>query len=119
MTSLSSATEAVIRNHLQAFKEHRGLDAILADYRDDASFLAEEQIYSGKAEIRRFFERFIQDLPPDAIERFELRSLRVVEELAYITWSAGSALPLGTDTFVVKGGKIASQTCAIYASRAG
>lgn len=50
-----------------------------------------------------------------AIERFSLRSLRVGGDIAYITWSVGSAIPLGTDTFVVDNGKIVSQTFAMYA----
>jgi hypothetical protein len=33
-----------------------------------------------------------------------------------ITWSAGTDVPLGTDTFVVRDGKIVSQTFAMCAS---
>jgi hypothetical protein len=34
-------------------------------------------------------------------------------DLGYITWSAGAALPLGTDTFLVRDGKIVAQTFAL------
>ena len=54
-------------------------------------------------------------LPPQAIAQFTLRSLRVQGDVVYITWSAGPELPLGTDTFVVRKGRIASQTFAMYA----
>ena len=114
MTSHSPTTETVVRNHLQAFQERRGIDAILEDYADDASFLSEDQVYLGKTEIRGFFERFVAALPPGTVERFALRSLRVEGPLAYITWSAGSAVPLGTDTFVVRDGRITAQTFAMY-----
>lgn len=114
MGTQSSITETVVRNHLQAFIEQRGIDAILEDYADSARFLSEDRVYSGKAEIRGFFERFVVALPPGTVERFELRTLRVDGPLAYITWSAGSAVPLGTDTFVVDDGKITSQTFAMY-----
>ena len=40
---------------------------------------------------------------------------RVDGNIAYITWSIGSDVPLGTDTFVVDNGKIVSQTFAMYA----
>ena len=40
--------------------------------------------------------------------------LNVDGELAYITWSAGREIPLGTDTFVVRNGKIVAQTVAAY-----
>lgn len=110
-------TEAVVRHHLQAFLEQQGLDAILADYADDACFLSEGRAYCGKSAIREFFDGFIAALPPRAIGEFALRSLRVQGDVAYITWSAGPDLPLGTDTFVVRQGRIVSQTFAMYGAR--
>jgi ketosteroid isomerase-like protein len=109
-----AATETVVRRHLQAFIEQQGLDAILADYADDACFLSEGRAYCGKSAIREFFDGFIAALPPRAIGEFALRSLRVQGDVAYITWSAGPELPLGTDTFVVRQGRIVSQTFAMY-----
>ena len=114
MSNHASATEAIIRNHLQAFIEQRGIAAILSDYDDDARFYSEARTYLGKHEIGSFFEDFIASLPPEATKRFSLRTLRVDGDLAYITWSAGSEIPLGTDTFVVRNGKIVSQTFAMH-----
>lgn len=111
-------TETVVRSHLQAFIEQKGIAAILSDYDDEACFLCEDKTYSGKREIRDFFEHFIAALPQQAINRFALRSLRVAGDVAYITWSVDPELPLGTDTFVVRQGKIVSQTFAMYAARA-
>jgi ketosteroid isomerase-like protein len=115
MNTESSGTETVVRNHLQAFLEQKGIDAILADYDDDARFYSEAQIYRGKQEIHGFFMGFIRSLPIGAIDHFSLRSLRVAGKVAFITWSVGSDIPLGTDTFVVDDGKIVSQTFAMYA----
>lgn len=118
MKTFSSVTEDIVRNHLRAFLDQEGLDAILEDYASDASFLAESRTYRGKSEIREFFESFIAALPPQAIRQFRLRSLRCEENVAHITWSAGEELPLGTDTFVICDGKIVSQTFAMYAPAA-
>ena len=109
-----SDTESVVRNHVQAFVEQKGIDAILRDYQEDARFLSDIRTYHGKREIRRFFETFIASLPPDGINRFSLRTLRVEGEIAYITWGVGDDVPLGTDTFVVRNGKIVSQTFAMH-----
>ena len=46
---------------------------------------------------------------------FSLRCQRFEGNVAYITWSVGDELPLGTDTFVVRGDRIVSQTFAMYA----
>lgn len=112
----SSDTETIVRHHLQAFVEQQGLDAILSDYADDACLLGEGRAYCGKPSIREFFAGFIAALPPRAIDQFTLRSLRVQGELAYISWSAGPMLPLGTDTFVVRRGRIVAQTFAMHAA---
>lgn len=107
-------TEAVVRNHLRTFIEQKGVEAMLEDYHDDARFHGEDRVYRGKREIGQFFTAFIAGLPERGIERFTLRSLRVDGELAYITWHVGHEIPLGTDTFVVRGGKIVSQTFAMH-----
>ena len=115
MNPQSPATEAVVRHHLTAFLERRGVDAIVADYSEAAHFHTEAEVYVGKQEIHGFFEHFIEALPAGGIDRFELRSLHVEGDLAYITWNVGSDIPLGTDTFVVDDGKIVAQTFAMYA----
>jgi ketosteroid isomerase-like protein len=111
----SAVTESVVRNHLQAFLEQKGVTAIVSDYDDDARFYSEAEVYHGKQAIHGFFSAFIAALPVDALDRFTLRTLRVDRDIAYITWCVGSDIPLGTDTFVVKHGKIVSQTFAMYA----
>lgn len=114
MRTEPSDTEAVVQTHLEAFVQQMGIDAIVRDYHDDARFLSEARTYHGKREIRQFFEAFLASLPPKAIDRFSLRTLRVEGEVAYITWSVGDDVPLGTDTFVVRDGKIVSQTFAMH-----
>ena len=115
MNTQSSVTETVVRNHLQAFLEQKGIAAILNDYDENARFYSEAKIYQGKQEIHGFFSNFINSLPAGAIDRFSLRSLQVDGDIAYITWSVGADIPMGTDTFVVGNGKIVSQTFAMYA----
>jgi len=114
-----SVTETVVRTHLQAFLERKGIAAILNDYDENARFYSEARTYRGKGEIQDFFVGFMASLPAGAIDRFSLRSLRVDGNIAYITWNVGNDIPLGTDTFVVQDGKIVSQTFAMYAVPSG
>jgi len=118
MNAEASVTESIVRNHLEAFIKQKGVAAIVADYSEDACFLTERMIYRGREEIQGFFENFIASLPAGAIDHFTLRSLQADRNVAYITWSAGSDLPLGTDTFVVNNGKIVSQTFAMHSAAA-
>jgi predicted SnoaL-like aldol condensation-catalyzing enzyme len=115
MSTESSVTETVVRNHLQAFLEQKGITAILKDYEEHARLLSEAKVYQGKQEVYSFFVDFIGSLPAGAYDIFSLRSLRVDGNIVYITWSIGSDVPLGTDTFIVDQGKIVSQTFAMYA----
>lgn len=112
---LDNITETVVRHHLQAFLEQKGVAAIVSDYDDDARFFTEAKIYCGKQEIEGFFVDFLASLPAQAIDRFTLRSMRVDRNIAYITWCVGSDIPLGTDTFIVDNGRVVSQTFAMHA----
>src|SRR4051794_11413184 len=58
-----STTETIVRNHLEAFLEQKGVNAIVGDYDEDAGFLTEDRIYRGKQEIRGFFRGFLASLP--------------------------------------------------------
>jgi len=116
MNTESSVTETVVRNHLQAFVDQRGIDAIVRDYDESARLYSEAKIYEGKQQIAGFFADFLAALPDGSIDRFTLRSFWAHGHVAYITWSAGPEIPLGTDTFVVNNGKISSQTYAMYAA---
>ena len=107
-------TENVVRKHLRTFLEQKGIPAMLEDYDDRARFYSAERVYEGHDEIGEFFAGFLHSLPPGAYDRFALGSLTVDGELAFITWSVGTDIPLGTDTFVVREGKIVSQTFAMY-----
>jgi ketosteroid isomerase-like protein len=115
MDARTSATDAVVQSHLTAFLEQQGVDSVVKDYDDAAQFHTEAKIYRGKREIHGFFVDFIDGLPEGALDRFELRSRQVEGSIGYITWSVGSDIPLGTDTFVVDNGKIVSQTFAMFA----
>lgn len=114
MNAQSSATETVVRNHLRSFLAQEGVESIVEDYDDGAQFLTESKIYDGKEQIRCFFTDFIERLPAGALDRFELRSLQVEGSIAYITWSVGRDIPLGTDTFVVESRRIVAQTFAMH-----
>ncbi len=114
MTTKTSETETVVRHHLEAFLQQEGVAAIVKYYNESARLYSESQIYHGKQEISGFFDGFLQSLPAGAIERFELRSMQVEGNTAFITWKVGGDIPLGTDTFVVAHGQIVSQTFAMY-----
>jgi ketosteroid isomerase-like protein len=115
MSVTPNPTEQVIGQHLSTFLEGRGVDEIVADYHEDAVLVAPQAVYRGKPAIRGFFADFLAHLPPGARQDFALESRECTGDLGYIVWSVKGSVPLGTDTFIVRDGKIAQQTFAMYA----
>ena len=109
---MSNPVEAVIRNHLQAARI--GVDAVMEDYTDHSVLITPDATYRGLAEIRQFFDTFLNRLPGGFFDAFKMIRQDVAGEVGYILWEAKPWLPLATDTFVVRNGKFLLQTFAAY-----
>lgn len=110
MSRTSQHTEQTLHNHLQA-AEHGDVDAIVADYAEDAVFFTPDGILRGREEIRSLFEGLVARFPPGSTVQMEQQL--VDGELAYLVWSGESetlTIPFATDTLVVRDGQIAVQT---------
>ncbi len=106
-------TEAVLLHHLQAFGAG-DVEEILKDYTKDSVLILPDATVRGIDDLRQTFTMFVTEILP-AGSPFELKKQEIEGDTAYIFWAANSAkydVPLGTDTFVVKGGKIIVQTFA-------
>ena len=107
-----STTQDTLNHHLQAFSV--GLDEILSDYTDDSVLYTPDGPVRGLAAIRAFFEAFGPQMPEGWLDNFEMLRMDVDGEYAYIVWKVGDDIPLGTDTFVIRDGKIMVQTFAAH-----
>lgn len=107
------STQEVIENHLRCFGE-RSLDGILSDYAPDAVLFTPQGPLRGIHAIRPLFEAMLAEFgKPGAT--FSLRHVSVDGAHGYILWEAETAdnvYELGTDTFVVRDGRIAVQSFA-------
>lgn len=109
-----ATTQAVLDHHLSAFGI--GVDEIMKDFTEESVVITPAKTYRGLAEIRSFFQDFVDNFPPAAWESFTIDRSEVVADVAYLVWNARPFVSLGTDTFLVRDGKIAVQT---FASTAG
>lgn len=103
-------TASVFEHHQSAFSA--GLDEVMRDYDESSVLVSPDETARGMSEIRAWFERFISAMPQGTMDRLEVTKQEVVGEVAYITFKAEPYVLLGTDTMVVKDGKIAVQTFA-------
>lgn len=86
----------------------------MTDYVEDFVIFTPNGPVRGLDEIRNFFTVMFENLPEGFMEAFEMVRQDAEGEIAYIVWTAGDLAPLGTDTFVVRDGKIVMQTFAAH-----
>ena len=105
------STKDVIDHHLKAFGQ-RDLKGVLSDYAPGAVFFTPNGPLRGADAIRPLFQALIAEFgKPGAT--FSMKHQFVEGDYAYILWTAETAenvYELGTDTFVVRDGKIVAQS---------
>lgn len=106
-------TRDLIMHHLGSFQKN-DLEAVISDYTAESILITQDAIYKGPTEIKGFFTSLLVHFPKQKSD-FHLDKLIVNNGLAYIVWYAKTPsldVPFGTDTFVLKNGKIYQQTFA-------
>ena len=107
----SSPAEAVVNHHMSAVGSGK-LDDVMSDYADNAVMISPNGVAKGKQAIRGVFETLLKP-GPNALAPIELKTQVFEGEFGYITWAQNTGKPgeqKGSDTFVLRNGKIALQT---------
>jgi ketosteroid isomerase-like protein len=106
-----ASTKDILDHHLKCFGAG-DLEGILSDYAPEAVLFTPDGPLRGINAIKPLFEAMIAEFgKPGA--RFSMKQQFVEGNHAYILWSAETAAnvyELGTDTFVVRDGKIVAQS---------
>lgn len=105
-TEFEDPTEVVMARHLQATGD---LDRFIADIADDALFIGPDGAFRGKPQIRAFFKAFWENAPA-FIESFQATREEIHGDFAYITYTAEPVVSRGTETYLIRDGKIVVQT---------
>ncbi len=110
---MSEETTRVLNHHLSSFAKGDVVE-IMKDYTDQSILFTPDGMLEGLEKIKNLFVDFIPNyLPPGSNVKMIRQDVK--ENIAYIVWSGESKnyrFPIGTDTFVIKDGKIISQTFA-------
>jgi hypothetical protein len=110
---MADSTADVLADRLGSFGSGN-LAGILADYTADSILITANGALRGPSEISPLFEGMLAEFAKPGAS-FQMTAQTVEGEVAYIVWSAetaDNAYELGTDTFIVRDGKIAIQTLA-------
>lgn len=102
----SASTQAVLDHHAAALAAG-DLDAIMEDYTDDSVFISNlGGVVKGLDAIRSVFQG------AGGLNGVAQTAMHIDGDVAFVTWTA-DGIVLGSDTFVIRDGKIACQTVAI------
>ncbi len=108
-----ASTNEVLNHHLKCFGEG-DLQGILSDYAPGAVLFTPDGPLKGADAMRPLFQAMFAEFgKPGAV--FNMKQQSVEGEYAYILWSAETAdnvYEVGSDTFVVRDGKIVAQSLA-------
>lgn len=103
----------ILLHHLKSFQEN-DIAVLLNDYTSKSVLITQDSTYIGKDEIKNFFTTLMVFFPKNRSYIF-LDKMSIKDNLIYITWHAKTPsleVIFGTDTFVIKDGKIYQQTFA-------
>ncbi len=90
------------------------MEEILRDY-DESSFVyTPDGPVEGLVNLKKMFAGFLSTVPANVLQSLEILRQDIFNDTAYILWQAGEQIPLGTDTYIIKDGKIAVQSYAAY-----
>ena len=110
-TKTMALTKDVLDHHLKCFGEG-DLEGILSDYALGAVLFTSDGPLKGADAIRPLFQAMIAEFgKPGAT--FSMKQQSIEGDYAYILWAAETAdnvYEMGTDTFVVRDGKIVAQS---------
>jgi ketosteroid isomerase-like protein len=109
---MARSTEEVLQHHLDALAA-QDIEAVLSDYADDASLVGPDVTVTGSVALHDFFTEILKAMP-GITDALSIDRTEIVGEVGYIVWHAPGYTPLGTDTFVVRDGRIVTQTFAMH-----
>jgi ketosteroid isomerase-like protein len=107
--SSDKSTEAILGHHVQALMS-RDLDSIMEDYADNAVMFSPNGTFKGPEGIRACFMATLGKLMPEVIQNMKVIRQEIDGDYAYVFWSSAPSIPLGSDTFCVRDGKIVMQS---------
>jgi len=106
-----STQEVVEQHHEKVGAKVKDVEAIIADYADDAVFIMPDKTLVGKEAIKDAFVEFFKGIPN---LRFTESKIIVKDDMVLVMWNGESdagTVPYAVDTFIVRNDKIQRQTC--------
>jgi len=108
------STEEVFNHHQQAFLAG-DLEELMKDYTEGSTLVTPDGTITGLQTLRSTYKDLFNGLFKPGTYTFTVDRTDVVGDIAFIVWHSknqGAEFTLGTDTFLIRDGKIVTQTVA-------
>ena len=106
-------TKEILDHHWNTFQAN-DLDGVMADYTEESVLITPDKTVAGLKDLRDHFATVFTLFPKDSTT-LRLDKSVINKDVAYIIWSAEAPkidISYGTDTFIIRDGKIVRQTFA-------
>jgi ketosteroid isomerase-like protein len=106
---MSTETTRAVLDHHMATLDAADVDGIMEDYAEDCVFISGDNVLRGLDAVRSVFAR----VPAGMASHMQMQHSICDGDIAYIVWTMPNGSK-GTDTFVLRDGKIVVQTVANF-----
>lgn len=115
-TNPTEQSITLLQEHIAAVAKG-DLAAMAGHYSDESVLILPDQTLKGQKQVCGFYAHLLASMPAGWMAGFKLIRQDVQGEVAYLLWQAPPLIPLATDTFVIRNGKIVAQTFALLAPK--
>ena len=112
MTTQDQAA-AVLQHHMDCALAGDS-QGVLSDYTEDSIIIMPTGTFRGVEGYQEAMGQLSHLFTEENRSKMNMVRKEVQGDVAYLAWTMGDVIPFGTDTFVVRNGKIATQTIGLY-----
>src|SRR5262245_28780928 len=117
---LSKETETVFTRRMEAamkmFAGEASYDDVLAFHAEDFIWMSPAGTICGHDAARQYNAARVAQMPLGALSGLKIKQVEIYGEYVFIRFRT-DLIPFGTDTFIIRDGKVAFQSNALYVPR--
>lgn len=121
MADITEQTALVFAKRMEVVKKmfagEASYDDVLAFHSTDFIWLSPSGPLQGHTAAREYSAQRMAVMPADAFKGMEIIRTHIVGEYAFLIFKT-ELIPFGTDTFIIRDGKVVFQSNAVYLPRA-
>src|SRR5215212_6910814 len=120
IAEVTKQTAAVFARRMESvmkmFAGEASYDDVLAFHSEDFIWMSPAGTIQGHDAAKEYAAQRMANIPADALKGMQIIHTEVIGEYAFLTFKTDQ-VPFGTDTFIIRDGKVVFQSNAMYIPR--